>query len=160
MPDPRPLIKTEFLPYLDCPLHLWATAHDRLASAPPSRLQQRLGEQGREIEVPAPEHADTLESQNERMFDLMDVFRKGRCRHPAFRGSASLQNVLPVLIPDLTYESLLIRDSEAARRAWWELVTGSLDANRRAVLERALRIYCALDAAVMMAMVAIWELLA
>jgi hypothetical protein len=103
-----------------------------------------------------PDKGDFLEGLNGRLFDLMEVFRKGHYRHHGFRGSASLKNVLPILIPELTYEGLVVQDGEAAMQVWWELVAESPDPERREMLEEALRVYCALDTE---AMVKIWELL-
>lgn len=63
------------------------------------------------IEVPAlaPELAE-LESK---LVDLLPVLRD-HVYHPAFRGSFSLKYVLPALVPDLSYNDLVIVDGRLA----------------------------------------------
>ncbi|MCB2214288.1 DUF2779 domain-containing protein [bacterium] len=46
----RLLTKSDFLFYLDAPMHLWAKAHDALAAQTPPPLVQHLIQQGQEVE--------------------------------------------------------------------------------------------------------------
>jgi len=44
------LTKSDFLLYLESPMHLWASAHNQLESKPPSLLEQHLSLQGQQVE--------------------------------------------------------------------------------------------------------------
>lgn len=48
-----------------------------------------------------------------RLFDLLKLVR-AHCYHPAFHGSLSLKNVVPVLVPGLGYDDLEIADGPSA----------------------------------------------
>ena len=48
MPEPESLSKTDFIKYLECPLHLWAELHGRLEIDPIAPFQRQLMAQGRE----------------------------------------------------------------------------------------------------------------
>ncbi|MBG0770882.1 MAG: DUF2779 domain-containing protein, partial [Anaerolineaceae bacterium] len=50
------LTKSDFLLYLDAPMHLWAKAHDALEDAAPSLLDQHVREQGQQVEALAAEY--------------------------------------------------------------------------------------------------------
>ena len=135
-----------------------------------SRLQESIGPRGsvlawnksfearcnQTIARLVPEYREFFDDITERLVDLMDVFKLGYYLHPDFRGSASLKNVLPVLVPELTYKNLTIGDGSAAMLAWWELVFGDMETGQRDALESALRAYSQQDVA---AMVAIWKVL-
>ena len=45
------LTKSDFLLYLDAPMHLWAKAHDALEDAAPTLLDQHVREQGQQVEA-------------------------------------------------------------------------------------------------------------
>ena len=45
---------------------------------------------------------------NKRFFDLMEIFSKRMYVHKDFKGSSSIKKVLPVLVPDLSYQNLTI----------------------------------------------------
>jgi hypothetical protein len=51
-----------------------------------------------------------------RFFDLLPIFRNYYI-HPAFHGSSSIKNVLPVLVPDLSYSELNISEGSSAQVA-------------------------------------------
>jgi hypothetical protein len=64
---------------------------------------------------------------------------------PAFRGSSSIKNVLPVLVPELSYEGLAIADGDTAitrfaRMARKEIAGADIEVTRAQLLE-----YCKLD---------------
>jgi len=44
------LTKTDFLLYLESPMHLWASAHNQLESKPPTLFEQHLSVQGQQVE--------------------------------------------------------------------------------------------------------------
>ena len=102
--------------------------------------------------------ADRLLGMNARMFDLMKIFSQGYYIHPQFRGSYSIKNVLPVLVPDLEkgYGDLPIPQGDEAMLAWLELMTGEINSEGKAEKISQLLEYCELDT---LAMVEIWRVL-
>ncbi len=95
-----------------------------------------------------------LEGMAERMADLADPFSKGWYTHPGFLGKWSIKNVLPVLVPSMTYADLVIKNGTDAMAAYAELRNQKLDPARRALLVEALKVYCGQDT---LAMVRILE---
>ena len=79
-------------------------------------------ESGRNVEMAEqmPEYKDFLLGMNERMFDLMLIFkfRRKLYTHSGFKQSASLKMVLPVICPDLSYDSLAIHEGGTASASW------------------------------------------
>jgi hypothetical protein len=103
----------------------------------------------REMAELHPQHAGFLEQLNSRIQDLGDIVNQGIYLHPGFKGSWSLKNVLPVMVPELTYEDLPIHKGDQASLTWWQLRFGELsDADRAASTEAMLR-YCELDTTAM-----------
>jgi hypothetical protein len=103
-----------------------------------------------------PEYADCLLSINERIYDLMEVFKKGYYRHPDFKGKNSLKRVLPVLCPELSYEPLMIKKGTDANVTWYHWTNGEYRGEEPGAIRQALLDYCHLDT---LAMVRIWEVL-
>ena len=91
------------------------------------------------------EKKDFLENLNDRLFDLMDVFSKGHYVHPDFLGSASLKKVLPVLIPQLSYDGLKIASGEQAMLAWPDLINPDHPDEDKTQLKKDMLEYCKLD---------------
>lgn len=106
-----------------------------------------------------PGYANFIESVQTRIVDLMDMFdgNKATFWHPAFKGSASIKYVLPVLAPDMSYKELLIQDGGIAADTWNRIVTGQYTEEEKQKQIAGLREYCGLDT---LAMVKIWEVLA
>jgi hypothetical protein len=71
-----------------------------------------------------PEFADYLTNLNGRVYDLGDPFSKCWYVDPKFKGSWSIKNVLPVLVPELTYDGLSIGKGDQAMLAWWKMIYG------------------------------------
>jgi len=101
-----------------------------------------------------PEYADFLLDLNERIYDLADFVKNGMYLHPDFKGSWSIKNVLPVMIPELRYEDLEIGAGDQAMIAWWEMVTGNMPTIEIEKIKGDLLKYCELDT---FAMVKIWQ---
>lgn len=79
-----------------------------------------------------------------RLFDLHKVVHEHVC-HPEFHGRTSLKNVLPALVPDLSYRGLAIPNGEVATLRYREAVWGDLaECEREAVFDDLLE-YCSLD---------------
>jgi hypothetical protein len=88
--------------------------------------------------------APQLQGVIRRLVDLESVIRNGYY-HPDFRGSYSIKRVLPVLVPDLTYEGLPIADGDAAVAQFARMALGQYDTEEVAVIRKQLLEYCALD---------------
>lgn len=90
-----------------------------------------------------------------RLFDLCKVVRTN-FYHPEFEGSFSIKTILPVLVPELSYEGLDVRDGMEAVRAYYTLISGNLSSAQHVELATKLREYCKLDT---LAMVRVYEAL-
>lgn len=101
-----------------------------------------------------PEFAGFFEDVNERMFDLMMIFRKGFYVHKDFHGSASIKKVLPVICPDLKYTDLDIQEGATASNKWREMIDPKLKQGEAKKIYDDLLKYCELDT---LAMVRILE---
>jgi len=65
--------------------------------------------------------------------------------HPEFAGSYSIKNVLPALVPGMTYEGMEVGNGTDAGVAWEKLVRGGLDQPGRDKIKKALLDYCGQD---------------
>lgn len=94
-----------------------------------------------------PEFAAFFRGVNARMYDPMWIFKKrgGSYSHSAFRGSASLKKVLPVLVPDLSYKKLAIQEGETASNSWPVLTGAGTPARQKKKLYDDMLAYCGLD---------------
>jgi hypothetical protein len=103
-------------------------------------------------------YAGLLRGINERMYDLMEIFRIGYYVHPDFHGSYSIKSVLPVLAPDFdqSYADLPISKGDDAMVAWLEITSGKLSPGEIQTQKDALLRYCELDT---LALVEIWRVL-
>ena len=105
-----------------------------------------------------PDSATFLQDLNDRTIDLMKPFASDMVRDEAFKGSASIKNVLPVLIPNFSYESLDIQEGATAARKWKEVTLGKeIPQTERDRVYSELLEYCKLDT---LAMVKIHKALA
>ena len=105
--------------------------------------------------VMAPEFKEFYEDMNARMADLMIPFSKGYYIDANFGGSASIKNVLPVLVPKLSYKELGIQEGGSAQRSWMDAVLYEKRSDKEQVL-KDLDEYCKLDT---LAMVEIFNFL-
>jgi hypothetical protein len=88
----------------------------------------------------------------DRTVDLMDIFKTGYV-DVDFDGSTSIKNVLPVLIPELSYKDMEVKDGGAAMEAWGEMIAIT-DPEKKNRKRQALLEYCKLDT---LAMVRIYQ---
>ncbi len=100
-----------------------------------------------------PNYKDKIEGFIENLRDLAIPFRRKDVYHWEMKGSYSLKNVLPCLLPDLTYSNLEIQDGGMAMNAFRTL-SETRDLVQAANLRQALLDYCRLDS---LAMVKILE---
>ncbi|MCG3206323.1 MAG: hypothetical protein KCHDKBKB_03058 [Elusimicrobia bacterium] len=111
------------------------------------------GGRNKEMAEQFPEYKDFLLDINNRMFDLMEIVSKGYYLHPDFKGRWSIKNVLPVMVPELSYKDLDINKGDTAMIAWWEMVHSTDPTTKKKTVESLLK-YCGLDT---LAMVRIWQ---
>lgn len=124
-----------------------------------ARLSQDIGHEGtiivwnksfemtrnREMAVLHPEFTPFLDDLNQRIYDLGEIVNQGHYLHPGFRGSWSIKRVLPVMVPELSYEGLSICKGDQASTAWWNIAFGQVSAEQEGELAEALLRYCELD---------------
>lgn len=108
----------------------------------------------REVGLRFPEAKNFFEDINARIFDLEETFKKQYYVHKDFKGKTSIKKVLPVLVPELSYSGLAIREGGTAAEKWNQLVGGELGDEERELIAENLRAYCKLDT---YAMYAIWR---
>ncbi len=98
----------------------------------------------RELAELFPDLADDLHKRVDNVRDLMMPFKKRHIYRWPMRGSYSIKEVLPALVPDLFYEGMEIADGMAAMQAYHGMCAlepgEELDRLRQAMLE-----YCRLD---------------
>ncbi|MBD1845708.1 hypothetical protein H6F89_20315 [Cyanobacteria bacterium FACHB-63] len=103
-----------------------------------------------------------MESIASRLWDLEDIFKE-HYKHPAFRGSTSIKNVLPTLVPTLRYKALAVQRGDHAQTVWEEMINCADQAKKEqagtypcseAIAD--LQAYCQLDT---LAMVEIYQAL-
>ncbi len=100
-----------------------------------------------------PNYQLLIEQVNARVYDLMDIFGKQFYVHKDFKGKISIKNVLPVLVPELSYKKLQIQEGGSASQKWNEIVTFASEQEKEKVIAD-LKEYCKLDT---YAMYAIWK---
>ena len=90
-----------------------------------------------------PEHDRSLQSIIDRLWDLLDIFKK-HYMHPDFCGSNSLKAVLPVLAPSLDYQDLEVRDGTEAQATWNLMINTENETEKNEWIKR-LKAYCKTD---------------
>ncbi|MEX1020811.1 MAG: DUF2779 domain-containing protein, partial [Litorilinea sp.] len=109
----------------------------------------------RDLAAALPQHAPPLENIQARLWDQLALIRRSY-DHPRFLNSKSIKRVLPVLVPELSYDDLAVQRGDEAQIVWRAML-GETDSARRAQLAAGLRAYCERDT---LAMVKIHEVLA
>ncbi|MFH1667857.1 MAG: DUF2779 domain-containing protein [Candidatus Komeilibacteria bacterium] len=106
-------------------------------------------ETGRNTEMAQmePKYADFLKSVNDRIFDLMLIFKFKNQMYikNEFQELASLKIVLPVLCPELSYESLDIRGGGEASASWPVFTSDNTSIEEKLELEKNMLTYCKRD---------------
>ena len=130
-------------------------------------LQSHIGESGtiivwnkkfeckinEELAVRNPDYKLFIDAVNARVYDLMDIFGKQYYVHKDFKGRISIKNVLPVLVPELSYQDLEIKEGGTASQKWNQAVTFASQSEKEKIVAD-LKAYCRLDT---YAMYAIWK---
>lgn len=112
------------------------------------------GTQNKRMSEIHPEFKEFCESMNNRMFDLMNIFKDMLYIDPKTKGSYSIKKVLPVLVSDLNYKELEINNGAVAMNSWFKAVYSQDDKINPEEIKKNLLKYCSLDT---MAMIRIWE---
>ena len=103
----------------------------------------------------APEYAEGLHAVNQRMKDLRVPFANFSYVDGRFKGSTSIKNVLPVVVPSLSYKKLGIQEGGSAQRLWQQVIEGEKVSEKQKIFADLLE-YCKLDT---LAMVEIYKVL-
>ena len=98
----------------------------------------------RELGEFLPTHRKRLNAAIDGMIDLMEPFQRRDIYHWRMNGSYSLKSVLPVLVPEMTYEGLEISDGAMASEAYFTMETIA-DPAESSRLRKALLEYCRQD---------------
>ena len=91
-----------------------------------------------------PDLRDALERVVARLFDLEKVFKDGYT-HPGFLGRTSIKKVLPVMVPDLSYDRLPVNNGSDAAGVFGLMRVGEYLPDTHALHRERLLEYCALD---------------
>ena len=89
--------------------------------------------------------APHLQPLQNRLWDLQVPFAKKWYCDPNFNGSASIKNVLPAIVPELSYSNLEIQKGDVAQLKYLELINLPQDSLERARIKISLFDYCGLD---------------
>ncbi len=89
-----------------------------------------------------PQKADFLNDINERMVDLMDIFKQAYV-DAHFGGSTSIKKVLPVICPHLGYDDFAVQSGTDAIDIWEKMISSSPKEAKK--LAADLLEYCKLD---------------
>ncbi len=107
----------------------------------------------KEIARDFPEYLDEVDERIDRIKDLMLPFQKKYFYKPEMMGSYSIKNVLPALVPDLSYEGMPVAEGGMAMIVYESLLYET-DPIKRDEIRKNLLDYCKLDT---YAMVRIWD---
>ncbi|MCW3083064.1 MAG: hypothetical protein JWP12_430 [Bacteroidetes bacterium] len=102
-----------------------------------------------------PEYKNEIDARLERFLDLIIPFQERSYYHPAMKNSVSIKNVLPALVPDLSYNNLKIASGSMAMIAY-EKLQKETDMFKLLEVREQLLEYCKMDT---LAMVKLFEVL-
>jgi len=91
-----------------------------------------------------PDLAQELQAILNRLVDFLPLIKE-HVYHPDFRGSYSIKKVLPVLVPELTYDGLSIANGDAAITCFARMAKGQIIGDDIATARQQLLDYCNLD---------------
>jgi hypothetical protein len=91
-----------------------------------------------------PQFSFELKQIIDRLKDLMIPFQKRWYYTPQMKGKYSIKYVLPALVPDLSYDTLDIRDGGTASNTFLAMVNGTFEEDFIKTREQLLK-YCSLD---------------
>ncbi|MBI2774731.1 DUF2779 domain-containing protein [Candidatus Dependentiae bacterium] len=99
---------------------------------------------------------DFFQNLNNRIFDLEEIFKNQLYVHSGFNGKTSIKNIFPILVPELSYDKLMIQDGMDAGEKWFSMMNKELSSSEKSKIAEDLKQYCRLDT---YAMYKIWQYL-
>ena len=100
-------------------------------------------------------YASDVRAINKRISDLTVPFRNQDVLYPEFLGSYSIKAVLPVLVPDMSYDNLEIGEGGAASMAYVKLMKPDVSDADKKKIRKDLLDYCGQDTLAMVKLVEI-----
>jgi hypothetical protein len=100
-----------------------------------------------------PRYATDVLAVNKRISDLTVPFRNQDILYPGFLGSYSIKAVLPVLVPDMSYDNLEIGEGGAASMAYVKLIDPQVPQAEKEKIRKDLLVYCGQDTLAMVRLV-------
>ena len=91
-----------------------------------------------------PDLSDKLSRLTQRMVNLEAVIKDNYC-HPDFHGRTSVKATLPALLPDMSYDSLNIKDGDSASATFAYMALGRYKDEELESLKKDLLEYCSQD---------------
>jgi hypothetical protein len=91
-----------------------------------------------------PEYAAAIHERMQRMVDLETPFKNDWYYHPGMQGGYSMKNILPALVPALSYEQISIRDGMDAMYVYQQLMYET-DPAKKIKSTQDLLAYCQMD---------------
>ena len=90
-----------------------------------------------------PDHETALESIADRLWDQLVIFRNYYTDY-RFGGGNSLKDVLPVIVPTMSYENLAVSDGGQAQVTWNEMIRMPEGEGKNSLI-KDLKEYCGQD---------------
>jgi hypothetical protein len=90
-----------------------------------------------------PDHETALDSIADRLWDQLVIFRNHYTDY-RFGGGNSLKNVLPVIVPSMSYEKLAVSDGGQAQVTWNEMIRMPEGEGKNSLINN-LKEYCGQD---------------
>lgn len=91
-----------------------------------------------------PDLTNKIVSVIDRIIDLKSII-ESHYYHPDFYGSYSIKSVLPVLVPNMSYKNLDVKNGDEAIAAFYKMTKFNIDENEENLLKSQLLKYCKQD---------------
>ena len=101
-----------------------------------------------------PAYSKELNSIISRLKDLATPFQKKWYYTPEMRGKYSIKNVLPALVPHLSYSDLEIQEGGTASNVFAQMASGNFDGDIETARKNLID-YCKLDTLAMVEILAV-----
>ena len=103
-----------------------------------------------------PEYEPAVSRLQARLWDLLPVIRS-HTYHMDYRGSFSIKDVLPALVPEMTYEGMGVKEGQQAGVIWDTIIHGRLSEEEKKKAEQDLLAYCCQDTLAMVRLLEVLE---
>ena len=107
----------------------------------------------RELADYSPSHGPRLANLVDRIRDTEIPFKQNWYLHPGLKGRSSIKDVLPTLVPELSYDGLKIADGLSAAIGFQDLYDGKVVGDAAETIRKDLIDYCRLDTLAMVKIV-------